>query len=55
MEGVTYDAKGQGLMARIAVLPGDGIGPEVVGEGLRVLRRAMVLDAHLELEFDEFA
>jgi tartrate dehydrogenase/decarboxylase / D-malate dehydrogenase len=55
MEGVTYDAQGQGLMARIAVLPGDGIGPEVVGEGLRVLRRAMALDTHLELEFDEFA
>jgi 3-isopropylmalate dehydrogenase len=23
---------------RIAVLPGDGVGPEVVGEGLKVLR-----------------
>ncbi|HSH45845.1 MAG TPA: isocitrate/isopropylmalate family dehydrogenase, partial [Longimicrobiales bacterium] len=26
------------MRARIAVLPGDGIGPEVVAEGIRVLR-----------------
>ncbi len=29
---------------RIAVIPGDGIGPEVVREGLRVLERAAALD-----------
>src|SRR5258705_10829525 len=27
-------------MKRIAVIPGDGIGPEVIGEAVRVLERA---------------
>ncbi len=34
-------------MSKIAVLPGDGIGPEIVAEALKVLRR---LDLKLELE-----
>jgi len=34
-------------MSKIAVLPGDGIGPEIVAEALKVLRR---LDLSLELE-----
>ena len=40
-------------MARLAVVPGDGIGPEVMGEAVRVLA---VLAQHpeLELEWDEW-
>ena len=41
-------------MARIAVIGGDGIGPEVVGAGMRVMRAAAELDDTLELEFEEF-
>ena len=37
----------------IAVIPGDGIGPEVMREALRVLERA-VLDADIELNFNEY-
>src|SRR5258705_3750064 len=38
---------------RIAVIPGDGIGPEVVGEAVRVLER--VRETHgVELEFTHF-
>ena len=29
---------------KIAVIPGDGIGPEVIGEGVRVLRKVAELD-----------
>ena len=29
-----------GYMYKIAVLPGDGIGPEVISEGLKVLKAA---------------
>jgi len=35
---------------KIAVLPGDGIGPEIIAEAVRVLRR---LDERFELEFAE--
>ncbi|PZS04737.1 MAG: 3-isopropylmalate dehydrogenase [Chloroflexi bacterium] len=42
-----------GIRARIAVLPGDGVGPEVVAAGLQVLQAAMRLDRTLKLEFDE--
>ncbi len=35
---------------KIAVLPGDGIGPEIIAEAVRVLR---ALDEHFELEFAE--
>jgi len=31
-------------MPRIALLPGDGIGPEVVGEARRVLERVAPID-----------
>jgi tartrate dehydrogenase/decarboxylase/D-malate dehydrogenase len=41
-------------MARIAVIGGDGIGPEVVQAGMRVLRAAAQGDTALELEFTEF-
>ena len=33
---------------KIAVLPGDGIGPEIIAEAVRVLR---ALDERFELEF----
>src|SRR3989304_1548457 len=36
-------------MYRIAVIPGDGVGPEVVDEALRVLRRLQELEG-LEVE-----
>jgi len=39
---------------RIVVLPGDGIGAEVVSEALKVLRAAQEVTAGLELEFQEF-
>lgn len=39
---------------RIAVIGGDGIGPEVVGEGVRVLNAAAELDGSFELAFEEF-
>ena len=36
-------------MYKVAVLPGDGIGPEVVNEGLKVLK---ALHSHYDVEFD---
>ena len=41
-------------MAKIAVIGGDGIGPEVVGAGIKVLQIAADSDPALELEFTEF-
>jgi tartrate dehydrogenase/decarboxylase/D-malate dehydrogenase len=38
---------------RIAVIGGDGVGPEVVAAGLRVLRRAAEMDGGFELITDE--
>ena len=35
-------------MRKIAVLPGDGIGPEIIAEGLKALRRL-----GLPLEFEQ--
>ena len=39
---------------RIAVIGGDGIGPEVVSEGIRVLGAVAELEVGLELVFEEF-
>ncbi len=39
---------------RVALLPGDGIGPDVVGAAVRVLR-ALEADDGLRLEFEEFS
>jgi tartrate dehydrogenase/decarboxylase/D-malate dehydrogenase len=47
------DAMTQATPFRIAVLPGDGIGKEVMPEGLRVLRAA-ARRFRLSLEFSEF-
>jgi tartrate dehydrogenase/decarboxylase / D-malate dehydrogenase len=41
-------------MVRVAVIGGDGIGPEVVGAGMRVLEAAAEKDPSLELSFTEF-
>lgn len=39
---------------RIAVIPGDGIGTEVVNEGLKVLKKVAELDGSFEFEFTHF-
>lgn len=39
---------------KIAVIPGDGVGPEVIREGLKVLRAAADSMPRLKLEFVEF-
>lgn len=39
---------------RIAVLPGDGVGPEVMNEAVKVLELLKDLDPSLQLEFDRF-
>jgi len=41
-------------MYRIAVIPGDGIGPEVVAQGVRVLKRIAELDSRVRFAFDTF-
>ena len=39
---------------KIAVISGDGIGPEVVNEGIKVLKKAESLDNTFKLNFDYF-
>lgn len=39
---------------RIAILPGDGIGPEVMNEAIKVLNLLKQLDSSLNMEFDTF-
>ena len=39
---------------KIAVVPGDGIGPEVIGAGLKVLNAAAELDGGFSLETEHF-
>ena len=41
-------------VVRVAVIGGDGIGPEVVGAGVRVLETAAAEDSSLELSFTGF-
>jgi tartrate dehydrogenase/decarboxylase / D-malate dehydrogenase len=41
-------------MKRIAVIPGDGVGPEVVAESLRVLGFVSANDPEVELQVDHF-
>jgi tartrate dehydrogenase/decarboxylase/D-malate dehydrogenase len=38
----------------VAVLGGDGIGPEVTGEALRILRAVEALDTRIDLSFESF-
>ncbi len=39
---------------KIAVIGGDGIGPEVIDEGIKVLKKVAELDGGFEFEFTEF-
>ncbi len=39
---------------RIAVIPGDGIGPEVIEEGIKVLKATAQVVDELEFEFQYF-
>ncbi|MBM7655757.1 tartrate dehydrogenase [Neobacillus cucumis] len=39
---------------KIAVIPGDGIGPEVLQEGIKVLNKMAALDASLHFEYTYF-
>ena len=39
---------------RIAVIPGDGIGKEVVAEGVKVLKKISSLDKSFDLDFTYF-
>ena len=39
---------------KIAVIPGDGIGPEVISEGCKVLERVARLDGGFRFEFTTF-
>lgn len=39
---------------RIACIPGDGVGPEVIAEGLKVLKAAQALCGSFSLHFQEF-
>ena len=47
------DLERESGVVRVAVIGGDGIGPEVVGAGMRVLGAA-TKDSSLELSFTEF-
>ncbi|MDO5715262.1 MAG: isocitrate/isopropylmalate family dehydrogenase [Tissierellia bacterium] len=39
---------------RIALIPGDGIGPEVLAEGVKVLKQIAQWDNHINFDFEEF-
>lgn len=39
---------------KIAVIPGDGIGPEVIDEGIKAMQRVAELDGRLSFEFTHF-
>lgn len=39
---------------KIAVIPGDGIGPEVIGEGVKVLEKISELDRSISFDFEYF-
>ena len=39
---------------RVAVIPGDGIGPEVIGEGVKILNKVAELDGSFSFEFTHF-
>ena len=39
---------------KIALIPGDGIGPEVIAEGVKVLRKIEELDSSLSFVFEEY-
>lgn len=39
---------------KIAVIPGDGIGPEVIDEGVKIMKKVAELDGRMEFEFTYF-
>ena len=39
---------------KIAVIAGDGVGPEVISEGMKVLNKVAELDGTFRFEFTEF-
>ena len=39
---------------KIAVIAGDGIGPEVLAEGIKVMNRVAKLDGSFKFEFTHF-
>ncbi|KAA9027772.1 tartrate dehydrogenase [Niallia endozanthoxylica] len=39
---------------KIAVIPGDGIGPEVISEGIKILNKIAEVDGTFQFEFTEF-
>lgn len=39
---------------RIAVIPGDGVGPDVIAEGVKVLKCIQEVDGELEFSFEYF-
>lgn len=41
-------------MYKIAVIPGDGIGPQVLTEGIKVLKKVEELDGKIKFGFDHF-
>jgi tartrate dehydrogenase/decarboxylase/D-malate dehydrogenase len=43
------------MTSRIAVIAGDGVGPEVTAEALRVLQSVSSLDGTVDLQYDHFA
>ncbi|WP_372869994.1 isocitrate/isopropylmalate family dehydrogenase, partial [Planomicrobium okeanokoites] len=39
---------------KIALIPGDGVGPEVIDEGVKVLKKISELDGTFRFEFTHF-
>lgn len=39
---------------KIAVIPGDGIGPEVIEEGIKIMKQIAALDGRMQFEFTYF-
>ncbi|WP_395626368.1 isocitrate/isopropylmalate family dehydrogenase, partial [Daejeonella sp.] len=39
---------------KVAVISGDGIGPEVVNEGIKILKKIAELDPKISFEFEYF-
>lgn len=42
------------LKHKVAVIGGDGIGPEVIAEGVKILKKVAELDGSFDFEFEEF-
>lgn len=40
---------------KIAVIPGDGIGPEVIEEGIKIMKKVSELDGRFQFEFSYFS